>query len=204
MRVSRSLRTLTLMCWALSLGLSASAAGYPTEEELKNDVPKLYSANPQTRELAARKLVAAGRRSIPLLLPVLCDDSKPHSDRAWPVAAKALGELRAEAAAPCLVRMLEREMPSAAGALEMKSDEALADLDPAFAALVRIGEPAVPAIRQRLPFLYPGQAYLALRVLRIFQTPSAKEAAEFYIRSLEDRTRQAKRVLQDFGETSAN
>jgi hypothetical protein len=96
---------------------------------------------------------------------------------AWPAAAKLLGGLKAEAAAPCLGEMLMYNYPPI-GPVIGKSDKTLADIDPAFASLILIGEPAVPAIRKRLPFLGPDPAIMALRVLRAINTPSSKEATE--------------------------
>ena len=180
-----------------------SAGAYSSEQAgqrpVKNAVAKLYSDNAKERSDAAHRLAAAGPSAVPLLVRVICDRTKSHFDVAWPVAAKILGDLKAEAAAPCLVDLLMYEYPSI-GPVSEKSDETLAAADPAFAALIHIGEPAVPAIKRRLPFLGPDPAIMALRVLRTIKTPSAREAAEDYMKILQDQVRIAGQVLRDFGE----
>src|SRR5260370_26679165 len=169
--------------------LSGTGDSYSSEQRgkqsIENDISRLYSSNAKTRADAATRLAGAGPGAIPLLVPVICDKAKPDFDVAWPDAAKVLGELKAEAAAPCLIQMLMYKYPSI-GPVVMKPDETLARIDPAFAALVQIGEPAVPAIRKRLPLLGPDPAIMALRVLRAINTPNAKEAVEAYIKSLEE------------------
>jgi hypothetical protein len=166
---------------------------------MENDIRELYAESAKTRAEAVSRLVAAGPSAIPLLLPVVCDRSRANFDNAWPPAARALGSLRAESATRCLVPMLLWNYPSI-GPVIMKSDETLVGVDPAFAALVQIGEPAVPTIRSHLPFLGPEQAISALRVLRLINTPNAKVAAEAYIKFLEDQTRMANQVLGNFEE----
>jgi len=182
--------------------LSFSVSAFSSEPELgssvKGDINWLYHGNAKRRTEAAERLVAAGPRVIPLLLPVICDRTKPRFKEAWPIAAKILGEMKAKAAAPCLVDLLMYEYPPM-GPVIMKTDETLMGVDPAFAALVRIGEPAVPAIRAHLPFLGPEAAIMALRVLRVINTPSAREAAETYIKTLQHQLRFAGQVLEDFG-----
>jgi len=185
---------------ALFVLVSLSAHSSVTKKQVEGDVRELYSNSVRARTEAADRLVAAGPTAIPLLLPVVCDQSEPNFDRVWPAAAKVLGELKAQAATRCLVPLLLYRYPSI-GPVIMKSDKTLTDVDPAFAALVQIGEPAVPEIRQHLSFLPPEAAIAALRVLRLINTPSAKEAAQSYIKVLEDQTNFAKQVLGDFGES---
>ena len=179
--------------------VTGNASEQPQKQTTEDQAKRLYSEDAGTRSNAAKRLAAAGPSAIPSLVSVLCDKTRKNFDVAWPVAAKVLGELKAEAAAPCLVEMLMDKYPSI-GPVVGKSDETLANVDPAFAALVQIGEPAVPAIRRRLPFLLPEPAIMALRVLRAINTPSAKDAAEAYIKFIEDQSRLANQILRDFGQ----
>jgi hypothetical protein len=187
---------LVLWCSVLLCGVPLFASGRSSTKSVNEDVNRLYDA--KTQNDAANRLLAAGPRVIPLVLPVICDKTKSRFDVAWPIAAKVLGEMKAEAASRCLVSLLMYDYPPL-GPVVMKSDKTLIEVDPAFAALVRIGEPAVPAIRSHLPFLGPEQALMALRVLRIINTPSAKEAAEAYLKLLQDQIRLAGDILLDFG-----
>jgi hypothetical protein len=84
------------------------------------------------------------------------------------------------------------------GPVKAKSDQTLASVDPAFVALMRIGEPAVPAIRRHLRFLGTDPAIMALRALRAINTPSAREAMEAYIKVLQDDVRPANQILGGF------
>lgn len=189
-------RVALLALWIVSWSVGAYALGQSGKQALKSDIQELYSHSANAREQAASRLVAAGPSAIPLLVHVICDQSKPNFDRAWSAAAKVLGELKAEAAAPCLVQLLMVKYPNVG---VFKPDETLSRLDPAFAALTQIGEPAVPTIRMYLPNLGPDEAYLALRVLRAINTTSAKEAAEAYIKVLENQIRLSRQVIADFG-----
>ncbi len=198
-------RRLSILAFCI---LICSVGAYPSEQgagqSVAKDVSSLYSENARIQAEAASRLIATGPSAISQLVPVVCDRARPHFDVAWPVAARILGELRAEAAAPCLVDMLMYKYPSI-GTVVTKSDETLAGVDSAFAALLRIGEPAVPAIRKRIPFLGPEPAIMALRVLRAINTPSAREASEAYLKVLQDQIRFTKQVLRDFGhETGGN
>jgi hypothetical protein len=166
---------------------------------VKKDIAKLYSSNANVRSEAASRLSAVGPSAISLLVAVVCDRTKSNFDVAWPVAAKILEGLKAPAVAPCLVDLLMYRYPSI-GPVNGKSDETLASVDPAFAALIRIGEPAVPAIKRHLPFLGPDAAIMALRVLRAINTPSAREAAEAYIEVLQNQVRIANQMLDGFVE----
>lgn len=185
-------------CLLLCCCLSTSAVGQPRNRTLEDDIRKLYGGNDDSRREAAQRLREAGADSIPFLVPVLCDKSKLHFDRAWPAAAKVLGDLKAVAAAPCLVQMLGHNYPPI-GSPVSKTDETLRDADPAFAALVQIGAPAIPAIGSHLPLLHPEHSLMAIRILRIINTPAAKEAADAYIKLLEDQIRLAKQVVGEFG-----
>jgi hypothetical protein len=179
------------------LSLSGSLASAKTQRDaLEKDVRDLYSKNAMVRADSAKKLVSAGSTAVPLLKAVLCEKSKSNFDLAWRAAAKALGDLKAHTAVPCLVDMLMYEYPSI-GPVEMKSDETLAHVDPAFAALVQIGEPGVPVIRQYLPFLDPGRALMAVRVLRLIGSPSAKEATDSYIKILEGQIHLVRVVMEN-------
>lgn len=196
MTINRGLAALAF-CVLVCTGDSYSSEQHG-KKSIENDISKLYSSNAKTRADAAARLATAGTDAIPLLVPVICDKAKPDFDVAWPDAAKVLGELKAEVAAPCLIELLMYKYPSI-GPVVMKSDETLGRVDPAFAALVRIGEPAVPSLRKRLPFLGPDPAIMALRVLRAINTPSAKEAAEAYIKGLQEQIRFADEILRAFG-----
>jgi hypothetical protein len=190
----RSLCVISLLATVGSV-VGPCAVGQTRVQSLHDDVRELYSRSENVRADAASRLIDAGPTAIPILLPVLCDQSKPNFDVAWKPAAKALGELKAEAAAPCLVQLL------ALGDVSLsvfKPEKTIFDYEPAFAALVQIGEPGVPAIARSLPSLHPDKAYLALRVLRVINTTSAKAAVENYIRLLENQTRLARNVLNDF------
>ncbi|HYG97950.1 MAG TPA: hypothetical protein VD837_02385 [Terriglobales bacterium] len=191
-----------LLALCAFFGSVAAYSSEPNEQQLaKYDIDKLYSDNANTRSDAARRLAATGPSAVPLLVRVVCDRAKSHFDVAWPVAAKILGDLKAEAAAPCLVDLLMYEYPSI-GPVNGKSDETLAAADPAFAALMRIGDPAVHAIKRRLPFLGPDPAIMAMRVLRAINTPSARQALEAYIKVLQDQVRVASQILRGFDEKS--
>jgi HEAT repeat protein len=196
MTIHRGLAAL-VFCVLICTGDSYSSE-QDGKQSLENDIAGLYSSNAKTRADAATRLATVGTDAIPLLVPVICDKAKPDFDVAWPSAAKILGELKAEAAAPCLIQMLMSKYPSI-GPVVMKPDETLARADPAFAALVQIGEPAVPAIRKRLPFLGPDPAIMALRVLRAINTPSAREAAKAYVKGLQEQLRFADEILAEFG-----
>jgi HEAT repeat protein len=161
----------------------------------ENDIESLYDASADVRAHAADRLIAAGPTAIPSLVQVVCDKAKPNFDRAWPAAAKALGAMKAEAAAPCLVLLLAYNYPPM-GSASLKSDETIAGVDPAFVALLQIGPPAVHALQHELPFLHPEGAYVAIRVLRSIKTPAAREAVDEYIKTLQERIRLANGVLE--------
>lgn len=114
------------------------------------------------------------------------------------LSQQLLGDLKAEAAAPCLVQLLGYNYPPI-GSPVSKTDETLRDVDPAFAALVQIGAPAVPAIGSHLPLLHPENSLMAIQILRMINTPAAKEAADAYIKLLEDQIRLTKQVVAEFG-----
>jgi hypothetical protein len=161
---------------------------------LKEDIRELYSNNEEARAAATNRLFQAGPAAIPLLVGVVCDGSKPNFDMAWPSAAKILGHFRAESAVGCLTEMLGSD-PT----LEMTAPrELLVQRDPAYATLVEIGEPAVPAIGRRLTHIGFEQAYLALRILREINSPPAKKAAELYLSNLENQIRISKQLVEGF------
>lgn len=168
------------------------------KQELKHEIIRLYSRDAQVRADAASRLATIGSSAIPAPTEVVCDRSKSNFGSAWPAAAKALGAMKAKVAVPCLIELVMYNYPSI-GPVIMKPDETLADVDPSFAALVRIGEPAVPEVRRHLPFLGPDEAIMALRVLRAINTPSARDAAESYITILQDQLRFSQQVLEEFG-----
>jgi hypothetical protein len=180
---------------------NVGAYSYSQEKSLvlRQNIDRLYSDDAKARKTAANELVAAGSPAIPLLVRVICDRTKSHFDLAWPAAAKALGDLKAEAATPCLTDLLLYNYPSV-GPVIGKPDEMLAANDPAFSALVGIGEPAVPTIKRRLPFLGPDHAIMALRVLRAINAASAREATEAYIDVLRNQLRMATQVAGEFSE----
>lgn len=184
-------------CILICSGGSLSSEQH-AKHSIRDDISKLYSNNTKTRADAAIRLAGAGPSAIPFLVPVICDRGKSNFEVAWPDAAKILGELKAQPASPCLIDMLMYNYPSI-GPVMTKPDDTLASVDPAFAALVRIGEPAVPSIRKRLPFLGPEPAIMALRVLRAINTSNAKQAAEAYIKGLQEQIRFAGDILRDFG-----
>jgi len=191
----RNHRTIAMFVFsALSWSLCAQTAGQHRKGTLEADIRELYNVNTKARSQAASRLVEAGPAAIPLLVPVICDKSKPNFDAAWPTAARALGELKGQAAAPCLVQMLRYDptmnifMP----------DKTLIDVDPAFAALVEIGEPVVPTVRRYIHILQYDQSYLALRVLRVINTPPAKQAAKEYVQALNDQIRHSEEVIEEF------
>jgi hypothetical protein len=190
---------LLLLCSLTGL-LSSDVYAERTTKRPQDDVQALYGTSDRDRHLAAQRLLADGPGVIPILIPVICQRSKPNFDKAWPAAAKVLGALKAEAAAPCLVQLLGYGYPSI-GPVVMKSDETLRNVSPAFAALELIGEPAVPVIRRNLPMLYPEDALMAVRLLRLIGTPSAKAAAEAYLVHLENQIRLAKELIRDFDKT---
>jgi hypothetical protein len=179
---------------ALAWNLCARAAGQHRKAALEADIRELYNVNTNARAQAASRLVEAGPAAIALLVPVICDRSKLNFDAAWPAAAKALGELKAEVAVPCLVQMLGNDPTMNV----FKPDKTLVDVDPAFAALVEIGEPVVPTVRRYIHILHYDQAYLALRVLRVINTPPAKQAAEEYVQALNNQIRRSKEVIEEF------
>lgn len=183
----------------IACSLTASSSEQNRKQRLADEIGRLYSSKSQVRTDAAKQLAAIGPSAVPELIQVVCDRSKPNFDTAWPLAAGILGDLKAKAAVPCLIELMMYKYPSI-GPVEMKPDETLANVDPSFAALVHIGEPTVPALRKHLPFLGPEGAIMALRVLRAINTPSARDAAEAYIRILRDQLRLSKQILEDFGE----
>jgi hypothetical protein len=190
----RSIRTILAFC-ALSSTLSPALMTRETNQAIEDEVNILYGSSPDiVKTQAVDRLVAIGPDAIPLLVPVICDKSKPNFDLAWPFAAKALGELKAKNAAACLATLLAYNFPPI-GPASMKSDETITQVDPAFAPLIEIGEPGVYAIRAVLPFLHPEGAYVALRVLRRINTPSAREAVDAYIKYLNNQIRLANTVL---------
>jgi hypothetical protein len=194
MKISRRAMVIFAFC-ALCRFPSLNAAAQQRAQRFEREVRDLYSSNSGVRAEATHRLVEAGPVVIPALLPVLCDKSKANFDVAWRSAAQALGNLKADAAAPCLVQML------ALGDVTLsvfKPETTIAEYEPAFAALVQIGEPAIPAIARALPTLDPDKSYLALRVLRVINTPVARAAVEANVAMLELQTRHAKEVLDDF------
>jgi HEAT repeat protein len=194
MKINYRIAILTLC--VLSVWTSRCSEARRGNQAIEIDVNNLYSVNAEVRTHAAERLVAIGSSVIPSLIPVICDKSKPNFDRAWPMAAKVLGQLKAEGAAPCLVMLLAWNFPPIGPAF-MKPDETILQVDPAFAALVQIGgEPVVHTLRREIQFLHPEGAYVGLRVLRILKTPSAKEAVNEYIKALQEQIRLANTVLE--------
>jgi HEAT repeat protein len=178
----------------LSFDMIPNTTGQSGNKEIESDINNLYSANANVRTQAAQRLVAIGPSAIPWLLPVLCDGSKSIFGVAWRSAAKALGDLKAEAAVRCLLDLLGTDLT-----LDIsRPTEQIIAREPAFGALLQIGEPAVPTISRCLPFMGPNNAYLALRILRKIDTPNAKAAVESYVSVLENQTRLAKGILADF------
>jgi hypothetical protein len=190
MSSQKSVAVVVLVC------VSAVALYAKQGARTDSDARDLYSRSENTRSAAAARLVAAGTVAIPFLKSVLCDRTRPDFERAWPYAARALGELKAQDAASCLVELLMWQYPPGLGAVVLKSDDTLLDADPAFAALVQIGEPAVPTIRRHLPFLGPDQALMAVRILRLIDTQSAREAAGAYVKVLEDQIVWVKSIME--------
>jgi len=193
-----SLKTIVLLICALIFVVNTSNGQEAGKRALENDIRDLYGGNALVQSQAIRRLVNAGSRAIPLLVHVICDTKRSGFEDAWPSAAKALGELKAEAAAPCLLHLLITNVPPGVGSVIMKSDATLEEVDPAFAALAQIGAPGVPAIRHLLPLLYPDQAIVAIRVLKSINTPDAREAAEAYVRFLEQQLKVANQEIEGF------
>jgi len=169
-----------------------------TSPTMRDEVRKLYNTNVKVRNEAALRLKTAGEPARPLLTKVICNRSATHFDIAWPNAARILGELKAASAVPCLVDLLMYAYPSI-GPVIMKSDQTLASVDPAFAALVAIGDPAVPELRRRLPFVSLASSVMMLRVLQAIHTPPAREAVQNYIETLNIQTQMANQILRNFG-----
>lgn len=167
------------------------------EKEFTADVAKLYSEDANTRASAAKRLMAAGPAVIPALVAVICNPDDQRSQFAWREAAEVLGRLKAAAAASCLAARLMDGFFADKPVLMIPDDRLIRE-DPAFAALVAIGAPAVPGIRPRIFHLRAEPALLALRVLRIINTPEAKEAGEAYLRFLADQTRFANEIMEGF------
>lgn len=191
------MRTLVVLL-TLCMGSPPLCLRMPLQENdqaIQRDVLDLYSSSASTRTAAAGRLVAAGPSVVPAVLPVLCDKSRPNFEVAWRHAARVLGELKAEAAAPCLIKVLALGQPTLS---VFKSEATIAEYDPAFVALIQIDEAAIPPIARALPSMHPDQSYLALRVLRVINTPSARAAVEAYIGVLNSETQHAKQVLDDF------
>jgi hypothetical protein len=193
--LSFALAILSLFCFATVPELRPANHQNSRRQMIEKDVGQLYSDSDSIRVNAANRLVQVGEEAIPLVLPVLCDKAGANSDVAWRSAAKILGELKAESAAPCLIQKL------ALGDVTLsvfKSEKTIAEYDPAFAALVQIGQPTIPAIQRALPSLHPDKAYLALRVLRVINTPEAKAVAEGYLKLLERQAKLTSEVVSDF------
>lgn len=183
--------------WLLSLLDGATAKAQSPDK----DAAALYSSSEAVREGAANRLIQAGPKTIHLLVPILCDRNKPNFNSAWRSAAKVLGRLKAEEAAPCLVQLL------GSGDVTLSpfmSRDLIEQREPAFSALVEIGEAAVPSISRALPSLHPDSAYLGLRVLSSINIPSARTAVENYINFLEKQTQLAKEILQGFSSRPAD
>jgi hypothetical protein len=186
--------TAILILGSCLLFAALSSRATQTARQLESDIQGLYSNNAEFRAQARARLVEAGPQAVPLLLPVVCQASKSNSDSAWREAAKAIGELRAEAGALCLVRLLASDLTLNVFA----SEDTIAASDAAYVALLQIGDPSVGAISTALPSLHPDQAYLALRILRRIGTPKARAAVEAYLHGLENQTRLAREILSDF------
>src|SRR5579884_4291222 len=200
--MKRTRRTVALTCLLFSCTFSfcEKPARQDSHASLRTQVRELYSEDESTRMRGTSKLVAAGAPAIPLLISVLHDQTNPHFEVAWPAAARGLGQLKAVNAVPSLIRLLGEGLEiNVVG----KSDETLAERNAAFAALVEIGEPAVPMIRRMLPLLEFNEAYMALRVLQAIGSPEAREATKRYISGLEDQLRIANEVLKGFDKSES-
>lgn len=185
----------TILILGSYLVLAASNLGAAqTSRKLTSDIQDLYSTNADVRARARARLVEGGPKSVPLLVPVICRTDKSDSDLAWREAAKAIGQLKAEAGALCLVRLLASNPTLNV----FGPEDTIAESDPAYVALLQLGEPAIFAISTALPSLHPNQAYLALRVLQKIGTPKAKAAVEVYLHELEMQTRMTREILSDF------
>ena len=183
-----------LATFALLFAFTQIAIAQGPKHSLRDDIRGLYSPSPESRARASARLVEAGPAAIPSLKSIVCGAYKSDSDVAWREAAKAVGQLKAEDASLCLVRLLARDPTLNVFA----SEETIIAYDPAYAALLQIGEPAIPSISMALLSLHPDQAFLGLRILQKIGTPEAKAAVEAYIEALENQTKLAKGVLSDF------
>ncbi len=170
------------------------ANGQTLDDRIKADIGSLYGRDGQERGRATRDLVEIGRASVPSLLAVLNNDKHPDFERAYRSAATALGDLKASEAAPRLGWLLGTG-DSATIIMEGKTDESLAAIDPAFGALVKIGDPAVPELKKELSVGSWNKRYLILRILRSIGTPDSLALGKAYIETIESELRVAKRLF---------
>lgn len=147
----------------------------------QSSVQDLYSAKASIRSAAVERLVRAGPRAVPSLISVLNNREHPQFKRAWPLAAHVLSQMKAVEAVPSLLSLIHEDPTLNA---EMKTDEAISSAEPAFKALIAIGQAGVAAIRQRLPMLDVERGYMATRVLRAIGTPDAIEGISTYVQLL--------------------
>jgi hypothetical protein len=194
MRVQRIL--LLTLCISLS-SITASAFDKGQRDLIEKSARDLYSASKVVRSNAARTIAEIGTPAVPRLLKVACGAERKGFDLAGPLAIKLLGEMKAEAAVPCLIDRLMYWYPLI-GPVTMKNDKTLASVDPAFVALISIGDPGVSLIKRYLPSLPSSKAMMALRALRAINTPSAKDAIRDYVKFLENQTRTANSLLEQF------
>jgi HEAT repeat protein len=166
------------------------------KDRIAKDVSVLYGEDDKKRDSAVADLLAIGKPAIPQLLAVLKDPDHPGFSEALRPAAFVLGELRATEAASDLARLLGTGLEVMLVKFD-RTDRSLEELDPSFGPLVKMGDPAVPALRKQLLTAQWPKAFLILRILKAIGTPAAVELGRSYVRDLGSRLRIAKSIFED-------
>jgi len=144
--------------------------------------------SPQTQDQATRMLLARGasdpsvREYLVKKLPNVITDPDGKSGQAWSSAVRLAGGLKIVEAAPALTKWAGKDEvgdTSIGVFLRLQND-------PAGAALVQIGDPAVPAIVTALESAPPGQRLKLYLALGLIDSPQAKNAVADHLNREDD------------------
>jgi len=165
-------------------------------------ITNLYNQDANIREMSANVLVAQGDAAIPYLRNVLRGRRCFGSAVAFSETVKILENIGTTNAIIELLSIIGDNGQLLTPDVLMKRDQRLMGEYPAYASVVRIGEPAVYCIGLKLidkDLMKSRDKYLYLRALRQISGEKAKHVLEEYIKSLELNLSEAKLTLQFLG-----
>ena len=186
---------LTSALLAATLNEEKPAMSPEEENKLVQVATGLYSKDSAVRERARRELIAAGDHCIPVMERVSWYDPKFDYRLFEEEKIKVLSGLRTRAAVLGLVECIGYSrswttVPTIAAEETVRRDF------PSYAALVEMGQQAVPELGQGLVW-HGTRDVLIVKALRNIGGPEATEHVRRYVNSLEGELQHAKLVLQE-------